>query len=1207
LAISSSTRKAGPFLGNDATTVFPFAFKVFTSADLRVVNTSALGIESDLVLDTDYTVTLNSNQDNDPGGTVTRATALPTGQRLTITSDVEALQPLVLTNNGGFYPRVINDAFDKITIIAQQLIEQVGRSLKLPISSSASATLPDPVANSLIAWNSSANGFANVAPTAVATLAAYADAYIDLFTGNGTQTAFTLTHDPVVLANLSVSISGVVQVGGEDFTWIGNTITFVTAPPNGTRIQVRYARALPPSELAFLASSTGAAAVGAVASGTGAVLRTVEAKLRDHLHVLDFIPVAEHAAILARTSTFDCSADVAECITAASAQKKSVKFGGGRYRFLSDLAIPVGNGSAIDIFGEGKEQTQIEFFGAGSTRGIVMDGVTGYVYAGAIRDLTVFPNTGAGRAITLENLNRPKIENVNILNAPAVGIYIDTCIMPRLSHLLLNGCGSASFGAIEIDNSTTAFLDEVYISGGEAGGGTGKIGGLLVDRSVNFTMLGGAIESTGTPIKIASKSEGTIPCDGGVVLGTDLENPGNNLPYIDAGAGWTGTAALAAKSWTFINTHGFPSGTTTSVYGVKLEDTTGFRFTNCSLGQAGTPTSLYELVGAGNKGTIIEPCRALFGASTPYVRVDGVQQTAATPIVTWNPESPALIDVSKTVTGSTPSASVSSAQGGVYSKIFMNNGSATNLTNLTDGVVGAVVTLICGNGNTTIKHQAGGSGQFDNPGGTDVVMVQNQPYLYYNNTATGRWTAYASNRMTTIELGHASDTTIARVSAGDISVEGNLVYRANGALAASGGSALVGFLQSGTSATARTVQAKLRDIVNVRDFGATGDGATDDAAAIRAAIAAASGRTLYFPTPSSSYLCNSSLGTLSSVRLLGDGRRVCTIKKNYSGGSPFITMNDSSEIEGLRIDLSGNTGITGLGIYIANSQGNQRIAATQLLNGDTSCLYFQKDGGSNFTAYDLQAYCFTASNPAVEIEDVSTGGCPRSFVNFSSGGNKSFKLGGANNLFVANSPIFDVDFSANNYDVCFSNCRMAGSSGYTVRGSGSIMGGGIGPAMTIASGAAWNINPAYTNSTITDNSGGTSIIHQHNIVSYTPVWTAGGSAVTLGTGGSIVGRYSRSGKLVTAKFRILPGTSPTIPAGKWEITLPVPTAADLPQAAGTGKYTTGGGAFYRIDGYIPAAGTAVTLERDTSGEITGTSPSATGNGAGVWFQVTYET
>jgi hypothetical protein len=250
LAISSSTRKAGPFLGNDATTVFPFAFKVFTTADLRVVRTNALGVESDLVLDTDYTVALNANQDNDPGGTVTRATALPTGERLTITSDVEALQPLVLTNNGGFYPRVINDAFDKITIIAQQLIEQVGRSLKLPISSTASATLPDPVANRLIAWNSSANGFTNVDPASLATVAAYADANLELFTGNGTQTDFVLAQDPAVLANLDVSISGVTQVGGEDFTWIGTTLTFVVAPPNGTRIQVRYTRAIPPADLA---------------------------------------------------------------------------------------------------------------------------------------------------------------------------------------------------------------------------------------------------------------------------------------------------------------------------------------------------------------------------------------------------------------------------------------------------------------------------------------------------------------------------------------------------------------------------------------------------------------------------------------------------------------------------------------------------------------------------------------------------------------------------------------------------------------------------------------------------------------------------------------------------------------------------------------------------------------------------------------------
>jgi hypothetical protein len=49
-------------------------------------------------------------------------------------------------------------------------------------------------------------------------------------------------------------------------------------------------------------------------------------------------------------------------------------------------------------------------------------------------------------------------------------------------------------------------------------------------------------------------------------------------------------------------------------------------------------------------------------------------------------------------------------------------------------------------------------------------------------------------------------------------------------------SSAVSFTQSGTGAVARTVQAKLRDTISVRDFGAVGEGTTNDAAAIQAAI-----------------------------------------------------------------------------------------------------------------------------------------------------------------------------------------------------------------------------------------------------------------------------------------------------------------------------------------------------------------------------------
>ena len=55
----------------------------------------------------------------------------------------------------------------------------------------------------------------------------------------------------------------------------------------------------------------------------------------------------------------------------------------------------------------------------------------------------------------------------------------------------------------------------------------------------------------------------------------------------------------------------------------------------------------------------------------------------------------------------------------------------------------------------------------------------------------------------------------------------------------------VTFTQSGTGAVIRNVDSKLKDVVSVKDFGAVGDGSTNDTAAITAAIAAHA--NVYFP------------------------------------------------------------------------------------------------------------------------------------------------------------------------------------------------------------------------------------------------------------------------------------------------------------------------------------------------------------------------
>lgn len=80
------------------------------------------------------------------------------------------------------------------------------------------------------------------------------------------------------------------------------------------------------------------------------------------------------------------------------------------------------------------------------------------------------------------------------------------------------------------------------------------------------------------------------------------------------------------------------------------------------------------------------------------------------------------------------------------------------------------------------------------------------------------------------------------------------------------------FTSSGVGATATTVQAKLRESVSVRDFGAIGDGTTDDSAAILLALTAANGEPVLVPDGSVFRIDTLGNTTLTvSVHLYGGG------------------------------------------------------------------------------------------------------------------------------------------------------------------------------------------------------------------------------------------------------------------------------------------------------------------------------------------------
>jgi hypothetical protein len=101
------------------------------------------------------------------------------------------------------------------------------------------------------------------------------------------------------------------------------------------------------------------------------------------------------------------------------------------------------------------------------------------------------------------------------------------------------------------------------------------------------------------------------------------------------------------------------------------------------------------------------------------------------------------------------------------------------------------------------------------------------------------------------------------------------------------GSSLVGHIATGTGATARTVRAKLRDFVSVKDFGAVGDGTADDTAAVTAALA--TGASVYFPEGT----YKTDLQTLATAgqTLFGAGEKSIILAKTAGTDLLVVTAN----------------------------------------------------------------------------------------------------------------------------------------------------------------------------------------------------------------------------------------------------------------------------------------------------------------------------
>lgn len=399
------------------------------------------------------------------------------------------------------------------------------------------------------------------------------------------------------------------------------------------------------------------------------------------------------------------------------------------YTFLctSNITCPVGVGTVVNIRGADWASGGIKFSGAAITTGLNFDG-TPYSYCGSVEHLRISCTSGAKRCITFKEVTNPRLERCFLTGAAGCAVKYDTTLMGLMAHTLVTSCGSATEGSVEVVGplSTTWKWDHSYISGGNT-----TIGGLLLDSTFQITMIGGAIESSGKPLVIASKADSTYGVGNVLILGVDFENPGTNNPYISIGSGLSG--GIFARCIDIQCCNGSPSGTAQVNYAVQMENCLQVELSSNNWALAGTPIATHNMSGTNNFGVQIRAHRNLSGGSTPWLFSNGAQRKSAGPRVDWSSDgggSQGLSAISSTITGATPSILISTTEGGFYKHIGVSNGGATTMTSLSGGEQGMEVTLFPSDGNTTLQHTTVTGNGFNMISGANVTMGSGKAYKF---------------------------------------------------------------------------------------------------------------------------------------------------------------------------------------------------------------------------------------------------------------------------------------------------------------------------------------------------------------------------------------------------------------------------------------------------------------------------------------------
>lgn len=398
--------------------------------------------------------------------------------------------------------------------------------------------------------------------------------------------------------------------------------------------------------------------------------------------------------------------------------------------------------------------------------------------------------------------------------------------------------------------------------------------------------------------------------------------------------------------------------------------------------------------------------------------------------------------------------------------------------------------------------------------------------------------------------------------------------------------------------------------VSVKDYGAVGDGSTNDTTAVQAALTACAGAAVYIPP--GTYMVS---GLTVPANTLVYGAGTASVLKLRATADVISTIGKHAVLQDFKIDGNGAS-FTGRGVVVddggtatVTNAWWRRFSNMEIVDTGSYCIEFT--GASSGYLSEMIGGIYTRYNntgASVKFPASETNG-NRRMIGVMCFANPIADLGGCDNALILGCEGWPPIMGASTKKARVIGNRLVGSGGATIDGQQGIY------ALNAIGETTWTLSATLSGTTVTDNmfatpltvtdstpTGAANIIRLPRTV-YTPTWTGTGSPA-IGNG-TLNGSYVLDGDVCHLSIQLTIGSTTTLGAGAWSFSLP--KQASRQHAGSAYLEDVSGPAVYSATAYIQdlASTVRVTVSGTTGAYAGSATPFAWATGDKLIINVSF--